>query len=121
MATEHYRRNAIVHCTVVNGSIVTDHAEKSELFWQEFMSRMGAHDFEYLILPFESEEMSKIALYMLTNKAPGPDGYNGLFLKCWAIIKEDIFALFQGFYSHTINLSCINYSYITLVPKKLNL
>ena len=89
MATEYYRRNAIVHCTVVNGSIVTDHAEKSALFWQEFKSRMGvsvnptmlfnltplmdAHDFEDLILPFESEEMSKIALYMPTDKAPGPD------------------------------------------------
>ena len=52
------------------------------------------------------------------DKAPGPDGFNGMFLKkCWPLIKEDFYALCQDFFDFNINLENINGSYITLIPK----
>ena len=55
------------------------------------------------------------------DKAPGPDGFNGLFFKkCWNIVKEDIYRLCEDFYDGNLDLESINYSYITLVPKVSN-
>jgi hypothetical protein len=52
------------------------------------------------------------------NKAPGPNGFNGAFLKkCWPIIKEDIYELCLDFFNGIVNLQAINRSFITLVPK----
>lgn len=56
-----------------------------------------------------------------TDKAPGPDGFNGMFIKkCWPKIKEDFYRLRQDFYDGTIDLEPISRSYITLVPKNNN-
>ena len=56
-----------------------------------------------------------------SDKAPGPDGFNGLFFKkCWHIIKEDIYQLCNDFFSGRISLQAINNSFITLVPKNQN-
>jgi hypothetical protein len=55
---------------------------------------------------------------MPSDKAPGPDGFNGLFMKrCWQIIKSDFYKLCQYFYMGTTNLECIKTSFITLVLK----
>ena len=71
-----------------------------------------------LVVPFSKEEINSIVKIMPLDKAPGPDGFNGMFLKkCWPLIKEDFYALCQDFYDCNINLESINNSYITLVPK----
>jgi hypothetical protein len=58
---------------------------------------------------------------MPVDKAPGPDGFNGLFFKkCWHIIKEDIYQLCNDFFSGSVNLQAINSSFITLIPKTGN-
>ena len=55
---------------------------------------------------------------MSTDKVPGPDGYNGMFIKkCWHIIKHDIYELCNDFFNGTVSLQAINSSFITLVPK----
>ena len=38
-------------------------------------------DFYSLIQPFSTEEIDRIVKDMPSDKAPGPDGFNGLFLK----------------------------------------
>lgn len=58
---------------------------------------------------------------MPTDKAPGPDGFNVLFLKnCWNIVKDDIYKLCFDFFNGSLNLEAINNSFITLVPKVNN-
>jgi hypothetical protein len=55
---------------------------------------------------------------MPLDKAPGPDSFNGQFLKsCWHIIKEDIYQLCFDFYDGNLNLESINMGHITLIPK----
>jgi hypothetical protein len=59
---------------------------------------------------------------MPPDKAPGPDGFNGLFLKkCWHIVKNNFYTLCDDFYNGTVNLECINTSFIMLVPNISNL
>ena len=55
---------------------------------------------------------------MPLDRAPGPDGFNGMFLKkCWPIIKQDFYRLAKDFHKGTLKLENINGSFITLVPK----
>jgi hypothetical protein len=57
-----------------------------------------------------------------TDKSPGPDSFNGLFIrKFWAIIKEDFYSLFNSFYENNYDLRCLNGSFITLVPDRFTL
>jgi len=118
--------------------MVTDHGEKSDLFLQEFKRRLGTsvettmqfnlHDIvqqhsnlDHLCCPFTSEEMDSVILLLPNDKAQGPDGFNNLFFKkSWPVIKWDMYRLCNDFYHHQADLKSINYSYITLVPKKDN-
>jgi hypothetical protein len=75
-------------------------------------------DLDNLVAPFQADEIDGIVKHMPSDKAPGPDGFNGLFLKkCWQYIKGDFYFLCSQFYDGHVNLECINTSYITLVPK----
>jgi hypothetical protein len=50
--------------------------------------------------------------------ASGPDGFNGLFMKrCWNIINDGFNRLLSQFYNGSANLTHLNGSFITLVPK----
>jgi hypothetical protein len=138
MATERYRRNTISQILSPEGRMVSDHQEKSALFWQEFKNRLGVSlnvdilfdledlitpvgDLEGLILPFSTEEIDSIILSMPSDKAPGPDGFNSLFFKkAWHTIREDIYSLCRDFFNHCADIKSINSSLITLVPKKNN-
>jgi hypothetical protein len=67
---------------------------------------------------FSREEIDELMKDLPMDKSPGPDGFNGLFMKkCWAIIKEDFYRLFNSFYENSSDLRCLNGSFITLVPK----
>ena len=72
-----------------------------------------------LVVPFQTDEIDSILKRMRSDKAPGQDGFNGLFIKkCWQFLKGDFYALCSAFYQGQANLECINTSLITLVPKK---
>jgi len=118
--------------------MVSDHSEKAALFWQEFKQRLGVSEqiemvddlqnlvpsvdfFEDLIRQFSEAEIDGVIKELPNDKAPGPDGFNGYFMKtCWDTIKGDIYKLCDDFYHNRISLESINWSYITLIPKKHN-
>lgn len=55
---------------------------------------------------------------MPTDRAPGPDGFSGTFLKaCWSIIREDFYKLCSEFHDGSLQLDSLNYGFITLIPK----
>jgi hypothetical protein len=135
MATERHRKNSIATLALPDGAIVTEHADKEKLIFEAFKDRLGTCDsptmqfdlsaiispvdgLEELSQPFTKAEIDEIIKSMPVDKAPGPDGFNGLFLKtCWETIKEDVYQLCFDFYEGKLNLDSINMGYITLIPK----
>src|SRR4051812_19862134 len=58
---------------------------------------------------------------MPNDKSPGPDGFNGLFMKkCRLIIKHYFYKFINDFHSEIVSLAPINTAYITLIPKHDN-
>jgi hypothetical protein len=48
---------------------------------------------------FTKEEIDEVIKELPTDKAPGPDGFNGMFIKrCWHIIKQDFYDLGKDFF-----------------------
>lgn len=137
MATVSYRRNLIAQIKDDYGVFLIQHEDKANHLWYSFRNRMGisnnvtmdfdlsalvsvcpSDELQSLVAPFLVTEIDSIIKMMPTDKAPGPDGFNGVFIKkCWPIIREDIYRLFFEFYENRVNLSPINSSYIVLVPK----
>jgi len=78
------------------------------------------HNLEALDIPFDENEVWQTIKDLLSDKAPGPDGFTGRFYKaCWPIIKEDIMAALHTIWGRNCrNLWLLNSAYITLLPKK---
>lgn len=89
MVTRRFRRNVISQITDDTGRMVTEHGEKSALFYQEFKRRLGtsvttsmqfdlhaitqaSDNLEHLILPFSNEEIDAVILDLPNDKAPQP-------------------------------------------------
>jgi hypothetical protein len=118
MATQRFRRNTISGLKTENGDIVSNHQQMAGIILSKFKERMGqsrgikmgfnldrilqlVEGLDLLTRDFEKEEMDLIIKHMPADKASGPDGFNGLFLKkCWPIIAKDL-----------------NSSFISLIPK----
>jgi hypothetical protein len=136
-ATERFRFNTIAGLEDQNGTLITDHRCKEAIIWDEFNNRLGStttppmlFDLHHLIAPrdltslpqsYTHDEIDKVVKEMPANKAPGPDGFNGAFYKsCWEIIKHDIYQLCDKFFSGQVQLTALNSSFITLIPKVSN-
>jgi hypothetical protein len=126
-----------VSITDGEGNHITDHEQKANLLWTAFKERMGISDFngisynladllqsndlEDLNPDFSQDEIDLVIRGLPNSHAPGPDGFNRLFIKkCWPIIKEDFLKLFRDFCAHNVHLRSINSSVIALIPKKDN-
>jgi hypothetical protein len=98
MATISYRRNAISQLKDDNGNWIVDHDGKTALLFLAYKNRMGVSlqpqmlfdleeliqlnvDLRSLVEPFTKEEIDQVVKCMPADKAPDPDGFNGLFLK----------------------------------------
>lgn len=123
--------------TQSDGSCLTDHEHKAGALWASFKERLGTSEFtaiqynlaslfqhmqlspmEDLDSPFSMEEIIAVLKDMPRDHAPGPDGFNGMFIKkCWNIIKDDFVRLCKDFESGDLDISSINGSLITLIPK----
>ena len=137
MASERMRRNSISSLVALDGTICTDHTRMAGLLWNSFKGRMGvSHELnmlfdlasliqpvlglEDLSLPFSKEEIDAVLKELPVDRAPRPDGFNGVFLKrCWPIIEKDFLDLISQFASGKLKLECIDGSLITLIPKML--
>ena len=109
MATERHRRNSIASLKYTDGSVVSKHSQMEGIIWNCFKNRMGVSSgivmgfdlsnllkpvdgLDFLTEPFTKEEMDDTVKHMPIDKAPGPDGFNGLFFKkCWHIICQDFY------------------------------
>lgn len=110
MATISYRRNLIAQIQDDYGVCLIHHEDKANHLWCSFKNRMGlsnnvsmAFDLSSLVpvfadagldnldAPFVASEIENIIKIMPADKAPSPDGFNGVFIKkCWPIIKNDV-------------------------------
>ena len=108
---------------------MVDHQQKAAAFLSSFKSRMGVviptvvptnlssilsevDNLDGLIAPFTTEEIEGVVKHMKVDKAPGPDGFNGMFLKkCWHIVKDDFVKLCNEFHAGRVPLQSINGSY----------
>jgi hypothetical protein len=73
------------------------------------------------LLPFSNEEIDAIVLDLPNDKAPRPDGFNGhLVNKTGHIISRSFILFALVLFHHEADIKSLNYSYITVVPKKEN-
>lgn len=139
IASSNFRRNYIAHLFLEDGTCIADHAQKAEVLWNSFKERLGTsevpcmhYDLNSLVFPvdpallenldcgFSKEEIDLVVKDLAPDHAPGPDGFNGFFLKkCWHLIATDFYRLLEAFSLKNLNIQSINSSFITLVPKIL--
>ena len=68
--------------------------------------------------PFTHAEIDDVIKDMPSDRAPGPDGFSGAFLKaCWPLIKNYFYNLCSQFHVGDLDLTSINDGLITLIPK----
>jgi mannosylglycoprotein endo-beta-mannosidase len=71
-----------------------------------------------LTAPYSEEEVKKVVFQMEHNKAPGPDGFPAKFYQnFWEVIKLDLLELFSALHSGQLELFCLNFGEIILLPK----
>jgi hypothetical protein len=138
MATISHRKNSIPQLLNDDGAWILDHDGKAALIWNSFKARMGVSteptmlfdlqtlfniqdDFTSLVEPFTHADIDNVVKRLPSDKAPGPDGFNGFFVKkCWHVIKEDFYKLCDDFFHGSLCIDSINSSFVTLVPKVNN-
>jgi len=83
----------------------TSHINKADLLWNPYNKRLRISEFQHMYLdlstliqpsasldcleePFTTKEIDFVVSNILSDKSPGPDGFNTDFLmKCWSFIK----------------------------------
>jgi hypothetical protein len=83
---------------------------------------LSATQARQLEAPFSHEEVKKVVMEMSFDRAPGPDGFSGLFFKlAWEVIAKDLLAaldhIHQGNFS---GFQRLNSSILIMLPKKDN-
>lgn len=135
MATERFRRNSIASLKLPDGIVAHDHVGKESILFRTYKNRLGQSDLvdiqfdlariikrikglDELTVPFTEHEIDRVVRELPSNRAPGPDGFNGCFLKsCWHIIKTNFYKLCADFHQGNLDLESINAGFITLIPK----
>jgi hypothetical protein len=140
IATKSFRNNFIACLKTEDDRILCEHDEKASIIWHAFKDRVGQSsspimqfdlssmvhkndsiDFQRLEDPFTSKEIDDIVKHMLSDKSPGPDGFNGAFLKrCWPIVKKEFHKLCHDFHSGNLDIQSINTAFITLIQEGLS-
>lgn len=131
------QKNHILYLQKDDGVVPSDHSEKAGILLHHFTDLLGSSyhpplalnwdylqfpraDLSHLDRPFDLEELQAVVNNMAAKKAPGTDGFIGLFFrKCWHTIKIDLLnALNQLSALDGKTWSLLNSAYIVLIPKK---
>jgi hypothetical protein len=68
---------------------------------------------------FEEVEVWEVVKGMDGDKAQGPNGFTmAFFQSCWAVVKQDVMAVFSEFYRRQQLVNSLNITFESLVPKK---
>jgi hypothetical protein len=83
------------------------------------LRHLSADDARALEAPFSREEVKQVIMDMPSDKAPGPDGFSGIFFKlCWNTIADDLMlALNHISLGHCQSFGSMNSSMMILIPK----
>jgi len=89
-----------------------------DLNWERL--QISPHNLDMLADNFTETEIKCAINQMSSDKAPGPDGFTGLFFKeCWDIIKVDVMNAANAFHQlRTSNLAILNTTNVVFIPKK---
>ena len=111
------RRKNFISSLQGGDRVLTNHQDKAAAIFDHFSLLLGtntprtaslnwnlldlpSHDLQHLDVPITQEEIKTAVFQAHSEKAPGPDGYTGLFYKVtWEIIKEDLTAAVQQIFS----------------------
>lgn len=131
------KKKNYIHMLQAEGISVTSRQAKHKAIFDHYSNHLGTYQprscainlqnlnweqrqLEHLDEPFSEQEIRKAIFQAPKEKAPGPDGYIGLFFTtCWDIIKEDLIAAINHFYNmnqHELHL--LNQAFVVLIPKK---
>ena len=121
---------------VIDGRVITDQRGKEEAFLQTFRAMLGQRkgrdhtldweplnirqvDLSELDRPFTEEEVWAVIKELPKDRAPGPDGFIGVFFHmAWDIIKVDVMAvLHKLFLNNGHGFGRLNQALISLIPK----
>lgn len=101
------RKKNTIRTLFVNGVVCASHAAKADALRAHFVALLGtpcpySNSFDWCALglsqlnlqeldsPFSLDELSSAVRAMPADKAPGPDGFSGMFFHaCWDVIKFD--------------------------------
>jgi hypothetical protein len=130
------RRKLFIPSLKLSTGMAVSQQRKEEVVFDHFVNLLGQtqsrsaclnwthlgyepHNLSELEEPFEEEEIKRIIKQLPNEKAPGPDGFIGLFYKnCWTIIQEDLMQALLGFHSLiTQKMGLINDAHVVLIPK----
>ena len=97
MATIAHKRNFIFSLTKPDGTVVTEHEQKTNLLWESYKQRLGNCEFsnihydlstllieqnlDHLDTKFSQTKIEVVIKSLPNSHAPRPDGFNGLFIK----------------------------------------
>jgi hypothetical protein len=131
------RRKNVIHSLQSQHGVCYSHEAKENELFSHYSSQFGQpcqrnytfnweeislprRDLSYLEEEFSEKEVNAILQDLASEKAPGPDGFIGLFFKkSWQLIKSDVLLAVQYFFQcHCQHLPLLNTAHIVLVPKK---
>jgi hypothetical protein len=133
----HRSRKSFIDKLFHQGRTFVQEEQKAKAIFQHFSSIFGTDvprarvlDFDQLRMPrvdlsttdscFSKEEVWSAICAMLAEKAPGPDGFTGLFYTtAWPVIKADVMRAFHVLWTldfHSLYL--VNQSYTILLWKR---
>ena len=130
------RRKSFIPLVSVNNVTTTDQACKVKAFWDHFSNLIGTYkpcsasinlhvlqfpgvELGTLSSPISSEEVKAAIFDLHPEKAPGPDGFTGLFFRlAWDTIQNDVMLAMEKLEAAgTQGVSTLNNALLVLLPK----